>query len=144
MFLNLIDAVACRLVEPLAMTSITPYAFFMVQHVAPELSESEAARYLTIVYSAYALSQFATNFAWGRISDRVGRRAVMLLGLAAITVCTLGFGFADSLAAVLVFRIAAGLLSGNVVIVRTIIGEAVHGQENKGKTQSTGTRDQRC
>lgn len=68
----------------------------------------------------------------------------MLLGLAAITVCTLGFGFADSLAAVLVFRIAAGLLSGNVVIVRTIIGEAVHGQENKGKTQSTGTRDQRC
>lgn len=113
------------------MTSITPYAFFMVKDIAPQLSDAEAASFLTLVYSAYSLAQFSTNLAWGRISDYVGRRPVMLCGLAAIAIGSLGFGFAESKATMLLFRIVPGLLSGNVVIVRTMIGDIVEKPQHK-------------
>ncbi|KAL7626140.1 hypothetical protein AAE478_002910 [Parahypoxylon ruwenzoriense] len=126
----------CRLVEPLATTSVVPYLLFMVQHVGgSELrdNDAEATRIVTLLFAAYAGAQFATNMFWGRMSDSFGRRPVMLFGLAAILVGTIGFGFSRSIPAMFVFRIVPGLLCGNVVIVRTIIGEITRGRENKAK-----------
>lgn len=125
-------AVVCRLVEPLAQASITPYAFFMIKDIAPELSNAQATSFLTIVYSTYSFAQFGTNLAWGRISDYIGRRPAMLCGLAAITIGSFGLAFAQNKAAVLLFRLIPGLLSGNVVIVRTMIGDIVHTPQHRG------------
>ncbi|KAI1774383.1 major facilitator superfamily domain-containing protein [Hypoxylon cercidicola] len=125
---------ACRLVEPLAVASVVPYLLFMVQHVGDKSlreDDAEATRIVTLLFAAYAGAQFITNMFWGRISDLVGRRPVMLLGLASTFVGTFGFGFSQSIPAMFFFRIVPGLLSGNVVIVRTIIGEITRGRENK-------------
>ena len=127
-----IHAVACYLVEPLAMTSIVPYAFSMVKSIKPTASDAEIARTLTLIFSSYSFAQFGTNLLWGRISDRIGRRPVILLGLASTCLNMLGFAFSRSIAAMFAFRILAGLLSGNIVIIRTVIGEIVRGRENKG------------
>ncbi|OAA58427.1 major facilitator superfamily transporter multidrug resistance [Niveomyces insectorum RCEF 264] len=124
----------CRLVEPLAVNSIVPYLFSMVKHASPpRMTDGEVTQLVTLIFSAYSLAQFGTNIVWGRISDRVGRRPVMLFGLTGVLISTLGFAFSTSVASMFVFRIAAGLLSGNVVITRTMIGDMVHGRENKAR-----------
>ncbi|KAL1862868.1 hypothetical protein VTK73DRAFT_6596 [Phialemonium thermophilum] len=130
---QLLILLTCRLVEPLAVTSIVPYLFPMVKYVAPALSDAQATRHVTLIFSAYSFAQFATNILWGRLSDKIGRRPVMLFGLAGILVSTLGLAFSTSIAAIFVFRTLAGLLSGNVVITRTMIGDMVHGRENKAR-----------
>lgn len=115
------------------MMSITPYAYFMVKDVAPGLSDSEVNRYLTLIFSAYMGAQFVTNLAWGRISDVIGRRPPMLFGLASIFISSLGFAFTTSIAGMFVCRAMAGLLVGNVVIVRTMIGDMVPRREQKAR-----------
>lgn len=128
--------VACRLVEPLAVTSMVPYLLFMVQHVGGKRlrdDDAEATRMVTLLLAAYSGAQFATNMLWGRMSDSVGRRPVMLFGLASVLVGTIGFGFSNSISAMFVFRIIPGFLSGNTVIVRTIIGEITRGRDHKGR-----------
>ncbi|KAJ9144483.1 Major facilitator superfamily transporter multidrug resistance [Pleurostoma richardsiae] len=123
----------CRLVEPLAISSIIPYLFSMVKFASPNLSDTEATRYVTLVFSVYSFAQFGTNIIWGRISDRIGRRPVMLFGLVGILASTIAFAFSTSVSSIFVSRIAAGLLSGNIVITRTMIGDMVHGRENKAR-----------
>ncbi|EPE04129.1 mfs transporter [Ophiostoma piceae UAMH 11346] len=125
---------ACRLVEPLAINSVIPYLFQMVRHVSsPDLSDGEATRLVTLIFSAYAMAQFSTNILWGRLSDRIGRRPVLLFGLAGVFVSTVALAFSSSVPLIFVSRIAAGLLCGNIVITRTMIGDMVHGRENKSR-----------
>ncbi|EFX01749.1 major facilitator superfamily transporter multidrug resistance [Grosmannia clavigera kw1407] len=124
---------AVRLVEPLAVNSIVPYLFPMVKFLAPALSDIEATKRVTLLFSVYAFAQFGTNIAWGRLSDRVGRRPTMLFGLVGVFVGTLGFGLSTSIPALFVFRLVAGLLSGNVVITRAIIGDIVRDRQNKAR-----------
>ena len=106
----------------------------MVKYVSsPNISDAEATRLVTLIFSAYSFAQFGTNIVWGRLSDRFGRRPVMLFGLAAVLGSTIGFAFSRSIISMFVFRIAAGVLSGNIVITRTMIGDMVHGRENKAR-----------
>ena len=106
----------------------------MVRHVSPpDLSDGEATRLVTLIFSAYAMAQFGTNILWGRLSDRIGRRPVLLFGLAGVFVSTVALAFSSSVPLIFVSRIAAGLLSGNIVITRTMIGDMVHGRENKSR-----------
>lgn len=105
----------------------------MVKNIKPTASDNQIAQTLAILFSAYSFAQFATNLLWGHISDRIGRRPVFLIGLASTCLSLLGFGLSPSILGMLVFRMTAGLMSGNIVVVRSIIGEIVRRRENKGK-----------
>ncbi|EEU41255.1 uncharacterized protein NECHADRAFT_83480 [Fusarium vanettenii 77-13-4] len=105
----------------------------MVKDMKPTANDNEVAQILTLIFSAYSFAQFATNLLWGRVSDSIGRRPVVLIGLASTCVSMLGLGLSRSIPAMFVFRVMAGSLSGNIVIVRTVIGEIVHGRENKAR-----------
>ncbi len=60
---------------------------------------------------SFSLMQFIFAPMWGRISDRVGRRPIILLSLAGSCVAFLIFGLAQSLLILFVARILAGILS---------------------------------
>ncbi len=59
----------------------------------------------------YMLSLFAFAPLWGALSDRLGRRRVLLIGLGGFAATMLGFGFIDSLAAVYAERFLSGLFA---------------------------------
>jgi MFS family permease len=86
---------------------------------------SSITTYVALSFSAYAASQFLTNLMWGVLSDRFGRKPMFLLGTVGIMVSTLGLGFATSAWEIVFWRACMGLLSGNVVVVRTMVGEMV-------------------
>ena len=61
--------------------------------------------------ASYSLAQFIFSPIWGRLSDRVGRKPVMLLGLAGYALSMTLMGFATSLTGLFVARALAGVLS---------------------------------
>lgn len=73
--------------------------------------------------SAYFIGNFIGSFAWGWISDRVGRRPVLLFGVAVTISCELLFGFSQNFTWAIVARFLWGLLNGNIGVVKTYISE---------------------
>jgi MFS transporter, DHA1 family, tetracycline resistance protein len=88
-----------------------------------------AAAWLVAVYS---LMQFFFAPAWGRLSDRIGRRPVLLVGLAGSALSYLAFGLAGSLAVLFVARAANGVMGANVGVAQAYIAD-VTPREDRAK-----------
>lgn len=66
---------------------------------------------------------------WGIISDSVGRRPVLLTGLALYVVASLFAGLANSFAALLAWRFIHGVAAASVVVSRSVIRDRYEGRE---------------
>ena len=77
---------------------------------------------LTVFLYGNALGQLV----YGPLSDRFGRRPVLLAGLAAYTLASFGCMFAEHIAALLAFRAVQGLASAaGPVLVRALINDCM-------------------
>lgn len=65
-----------------------------------------------VVLAVYAAGNVLAIFAAGRFADRVGRRPIMLPGLAIMAVSTVLFGFSPNIVVALVLSVFAGIGSG--------------------------------
>lgn len=74
---------------------------------------------------SFAAAQLCTAMLWGRVSDRGGRKRVLLIGLSGTTISCIGFGLSTSFWQAMIFRMMAGALNGNVGVMRTMISEIV-------------------
>jgi MFS family permease len=92
--------------------SIFPYIYYMVDSFKVTHDASQIAVYAGMVTSAFAFAEFSTGVVWGRLSDRIGRKPVLLTGLAGTGLSMLLFGFAPNLPVALVARALGGLLNG--------------------------------
>jgi MFS family permease len=69
----------------------------------------------TVVFGVYALALLATLLTAGRLSDHVGRRPVLLVGIAGQVLAVLVFADAHSVAALMTARIIQGLATGTAI-----------------------------
>lgn len=76
-----------------------------------------------LLFSSFSAMQFLFAPFWGRISDRVGRRPILLLGLAGSVVFYTVFGLADSVAWLFVARIGAGLCGATIGVSNAYIAD---------------------
>ena len=110
------------LAEQTALNSIGPYLPAMVASF-DDIPDGQEGLYVGLLASAFALAQLTTNLLWGYLSDRIGRKPVMLLGTSLLTVCFLFFGLCTTYAHLIVVHVAMGLFNGNAAIVPTCLGE---------------------
>ncbi|ORY45215.1 major facilitator superfamily MFS-1 [Rhizoclosmatium globosum] len=86
-------------------------------------SEKDVGFYVGFIASSFSLAQFMTSLLWGWVSDRVGRRPVLLIGLLGNSISLLMFGQAHSLQMAILSRMFCGFLNGNIGIAKCVIGE---------------------
>ena len=69
---------------------------------------------VTLIIAMYALIQFATSPWIGRLSDRFGRRPILIFTTAGTAVAHVLLGMADSLWLIVLARALAGVMAGNL------------------------------
>ncbi|KAK4199160.1 major facilitator superfamily domain-containing protein [Triangularia verruculosa] len=110
------------LAEQTALNSIGPYLPAMVASF-PEIPSGQEGMYVGLLASAFAMAQLATNLLWGWLSDRMGRKPVMLIGTSLLAGCFCFFGLCTTYVQLIMVHIAMGLLNGNAAVVPTCLGE---------------------
>ncbi len=98
--------------------------------ILPELIEqfmggdtSSAARMLGVIASCYAVAQFVFAPILGALSDRFGRRRVLLLSMFGLGVDYLIMGFAPSVAWLFVGRLVAGMMGASITTANAYIAD---------------------
>jgi MFS transporter, DHA1 family, multidrug resistance protein len=66
---------------------------------------------LGLFMSAYSIMQFFFAPFWGRLSDRIGRRPVLLIGLSGYGITFFLFGIANNIPLLIVIRAVSGMIS---------------------------------
>ncbi|KAJ5437441.1 Major facilitator superfamily domain general substrate transporter [Penicillium cf. griseofulvum] len=110
------------LAEQTALNSISPYLPHMASSF-PEVKPTQVGVYVGSIASAFALAQFSTNYFWGWLSDRIGRKPVILLGTFLTALCFVAFGFCKTLVQAIIVQALMGVVNGNQGLVSTCLGE---------------------
>ena len=113
--LNVVDSFNLNIVWPLLP--------FMVDSYGVSRTEEDLGAWVGAAGAAVSVGQLLSSYAWGALSDRIGRRPVMLIGMCNSTFSVLVFGTARTYAQCLAGRFLSGLLNGNAGVVKTYVGE---------------------
>jgi len=76
------------------------------------------------IVAAFTVAQLLSAPAWGRFSDRVGRRPALLIALGASAIAYLIFGFAESLLLLFISRIVQGAGGGTVGVIQAYVADS--------------------
>ena len=68
---------------------------------------------------------------WGALSDRIGRKPVLLFGCVGTTLSLFIVGFSTNFWVALLGRVLGGLLNGNIGVIQTMVGELVKKPEHE-------------
>jgi len=83
-----------------------------------------SATTVTLLGASFSLMQFIFGSFWGQLSDRIGRRPVMLLSIACSSIGYLIFGLSNSLTILFLARMLAGFGSANIGTAQAIIADS--------------------
>ena len=76
-----------------------------------------------LLYSIYSVAQLVFSPIWGSLSDRLGRRPIMLLSTGGAVIAYIIFGLAGSLAVLFLSRLVAGVMGGNIATAQAYIAD---------------------
>ncbi|KAI8144443.1 major facilitator superfamily domain-containing protein [Fennellomyces sp. T-0311] len=113
---------AVRFAEPISFSIHVPFIYFMVRdfHVG---KETDIGYYVSLITSAFAVSQLVSAMPIGMLSDRIGRRPVVLLGLAVGIISIISFGLSKTYTWALLTKILSGLLDNNIAVLKSMVSE---------------------
>jgi multidrug resistance protein len=84
---------------------------------------------LSLLGGIYSLMQFFFSPFWGSLSDRIGRRPVLLVSLAGSTLSYLIFGLTSQVSWLLISRALGGLFAANVSAAQAYIADSTSASE---------------
>jgi len=84
---------------------------------------------VTLIIASFSAMQLAAAPLWGRVSDRHGRKPILVLGLIVSTGAYVLFGFAETLGVLLLSRMVAGAAGGTVGVAHAYIADSTATKE---------------
>jgi MFS family permease len=119
----------CRLSTPLSNACLLPYLYYLIKSILSNPDHPSAPQQISrltgLLVAAYPLGQMSTSMIWGQVSDKYGRKATILAGLALSAIANFSFGFSRSIGMLLIWRVLAGMANGTVGVMRTMTAEIV-------------------
>jgi len=77
-----------------------------------------------LLVSSFSIAQLTCSPWWGRLSDRYGRRPVILIGLVVSALSYIVFAFAQSVPLLLLSRLVQGVGGGTIGVVQAYVADA--------------------
>jgi multidrug resistance protein len=124
--------------SPLVIIFVTVFidllGFGIIIPLLPFYAESFGASALMVglLGTSFSLMQFVFSPIWGRLSDRIGRKPIILLGLMGSCVSYLVLALATTLPLVFLARIVGGIAGANIPTAQAYIAD-VTTPENRAK-----------
>ncbi|KAG2039614.1 major facilitator superfamily domain-containing protein [Suillus americanus] len=113
-----------QLAEGITSTSIFPYINQLIRELGITGGDDAAVGYYAgIIESLFFVAQALTVLKWSRLSDRIGRKPVLVIGLAGACISILCFGLSTTFWSLVISRCMCGFLNGNVGVMKTMMGE---------------------
>lgn len=121
-----------RMAVLLAAVLVDMIGFGIVLPLLPFYAEAMGASpfMVTLIIASFSATQLAAAPIWGRVSDRRGRRPLIVAGLFASAVSYLIFGLAETLAVLLLSRVAAGAAGGTISVAQAYVADSTE-EENR-------------
>ena len=106
-------------------------AFGIIIPVLPAYAKDlgESALMLGVLLATHAALQFVFAPIWGRLSDRIGRRPVMLFSMFGTSISMVILGLADSFEGLLLARVLSGTFSANISVATAYVADVTHESE---------------
>ncbi|KAH7337117.1 major facilitator superfamily domain-containing protein [Rhizoctonia solani] len=109
--------------EPVSIFVIFPFVNQMIEELGVTSDPKELGYYSGFIEGVFSLAQFFTVYFWGSLSDKIGRRPVLISGLCGVVGSTIMFGSSNSFMMMLISRALGGMLSGNSAVIKSVLGE---------------------
>lgn len=110
-------------VDMIGFTMVLPLLPFYATRLGAD------ARVVGMLVAAYPFAQLAVSPFWGRLSDRYGRRPLILAGLMLSAVAYVIFGLAEAIWLLFASRLVQGSGGGITGVVQAYVADAVEPEE---------------
>ena len=132
---RLLVLMAAAFIDMLGLFFVVPLVPFYVEQYAgdgvtlPLVGEIGIGVLNGLMVASYTIAQTFSAPRWGQLSDRIGRRAVLMIAVTA-SACAFGIlAIADSLWLLLLSRLVQGLGGGTVGVIQAYVADTVAPKE---------------
>ncbi len=93
---------------------------------------------IALLFSAYSVGSFFGEPFWGRLSDRIGRKPILVSTVSANCLCYLALAFAPNVLIAFAVRFLGGLAAGNSSVVQGYIADVTPVEGRAGRMSLLG------
>ncbi|KAH7920401.1 MFS transporter [Leucogyrophana mollusca] len=112
------------LIEPVSAQCIYPFINQLVRELdITGGDERKVGYYAGLIESLFFATQALTILQWSRVSDHIGRKPVLLLGVFGLGLSMLCFGLSRTFWGLVLSRCITGALNGNIGVMKSMMGE---------------------
>lgn len=118
-------------VDLLGFGIVLPLLPVYAEHLMVNFSQTTRATLLGLLMTSFSLMQFVFSPFWGSLSDRVGRRPVIVVGLVGSTLCYTLFALAcrwSHLPLMFAARFGAGIMGATIATAQAYIADVTPAQ----------------
>ncbi len=122
----------------LALTAfIDMLGFSIIIPVMPYYAEAygASATVVGLLFASYSIMQFFFSPVWGSVSDRIGRKPVLIVGLVGASIGMAVFGVAQNLVLLFAARIFAGIMASTIPVAQAYAADVT---EPEGRAKALG------
>jgi MFS family permease len=122
------------------VTFINILGFGIVVPLLPFYAQSFHAQpwQIALIFSAYSMGSFFGEPFWGRLSDRIGRKPLLISTTAANCLCYGALAFAPNIWFAFVIRFFGGMAAGNGSVIQGYIADVTAPEDRAGRMATLG------